>query len=146
MSANVLTWIAIKKLCPMVYTHQNVNMGACCIQDALDILKDGNKQQFLDNIEKWGCVLGKGMNNQMFDLIKHSSIYCKMDCKVLMDGYEVLRGWMLEHTKLDVDNFTTIQSLASKFMLLPGCYDIMCIKSVEYYSSLSQDVLPVAGS
>ena len=29
------------------------------------------------------------MDNQMFGLIKYSSIYCKMDCKVLMDGYEV---------------------------------------------------------
>ena len=27
-----------------------------------------------------------------------------MDCKVLMDGYEVFRQWMLEHTELDVDN------------------------------------------
>ena len=40
-----------------------------------------------------------------------------------MDGYEVLRGWMLEHTGLDVGNFITIQSMASTFMLKPGCYD-----------------------
>ena len=106
-----------------VYTHQNVNMGACCIQGALDIIfEDDYKQQFLYNIEKWGCVLGKGMNSQMFDLIKHSSNYCKMNCNVLMDGYEVFRGWMLEHTKLDVYNFITIQPMASKFMLLSGCY------------------------
>ena len=62
------------------------------------------------------------MDNQMFDLIKYSSIYCKMDCKVLMDGYEVFRGWMLEHTELDVDNSITIQSMASSFMLKSGCY------------------------
>ena len=106
-----------------VYTHQNVDMGACCAQDALDIiLKDDDKQQLLDNIEQWGCVLGKGMNNQMFDLIKYSSNYCKLDCKVLMDGYEVFRGWMLEHTGLDVDNFITIQPMASTFMLKYGCY------------------------
>ena len=75
-------------------------MGACCVQDALDILKDGDKQQFLDNLEKWGCVLGKGMDNQMFDLTKCASIYCKIGCKVLMDGYEVLGGWMLETYRL----------------------------------------------
>ena len=46
-----------------------------------------------------------------------------MDCKVLMDGYEVLRGWMLEHTELDVDSSITIQSMASSCMLKPGCYD-----------------------
>ena len=40
-----------------------------------------------------------------------------MDCKVLMDGYDVFGGWMLEHTEPDVDNFITIQSMASSFML-----------------------------
>ena len=59
----------------------------------------------------------------MFDLIKYLSIYCKMDCKVLMDGYEVFRQWVLEHTELDVDNFIKIQSMASSCMLKPGCYD-----------------------
>ena len=40
-----------------------------------------------------------------------------------MDGYEVFRGWMIEHTELDVDNYITIQSMAPSFMLKPGCYD-----------------------
>ena len=100
-----------------VYTCGNVNMGACSIQSALDILKDDCKQQFLDNLERWDCILGKGMDNQMFDLTKYSSIYCKMDCAVLMDGYGVFRRWMLEHTELDVYSFITIQSMASSFML-----------------------------
>ena len=52
-----------------VYTYGNVNMGACSIQSALDILKDGGKQQFLDNLDKWDCILGKSMDNQIFDLI-----------------------------------------------------------------------------
>ena len=30
-----------------VYTYENVTMGACSIQSALDILKDDDKQQFL---------------------------------------------------------------------------------------------------
>ena len=33
-----------------VYTYENVEMGACSIKSALDILKDGGKQQFLDNL------------------------------------------------------------------------------------------------
>ena len=64
------------------------------------------------------------MKNEMFDLIKYSSIYCKMDCKVLMDGYEVFKSWMLEHTGLDIDHYITIiQPLASDLMLKSGCYD-----------------------
>ena len=48
-----------------------------------------------------------------------------MDCKVLMDGYEVFRQWVLEHTELDVDDYITIitiQSMALS-MLKSGCYD-----------------------
>ena len=106
-----------------VYTYENVTMGACSIQSALDILKDDDKQHILDNLDKWDCILGKGMANQMFDLIKYSSIYCKMDCKVLVYGYEIFRQWMLEPTELDVDNYITIQSMASSFMVKLGCYD-----------------------
>ena len=43
-----------------VYTYGNVNVGACSIRSALDVLKDENEHQLLDNIEKWGCVLCYG--------------------------------------------------------------------------------------
>ena len=55
-----------------MYTYEHVSMGACCIQDAIDVLKKGDKQQLLDNTETWDCVLGKGMNCQMFDSINDS--------------------------------------------------------------------------
>ena len=57
-----------------VYTYEHVNMGACSIQSALCILKDYGKQQFLDDLEKWDCILGKGMDSQVFDLIRYSSV------------------------------------------------------------------------
>ena len=106
-----------------LYTYGHVSIGACSIQGNLDVLNKEDKQQFLDKLEQWNCILGKGMDNQMFDLIKYSSIYCKMDCKVLMGGYCVFRDWILEHTGLDVDSYNTIQSLASSFMLKSGCYE-----------------------
>ena len=46
-----------------------------------------------------------------------------MGCKVFMDGYGVFPDWMLEHTGLDVDGYTTIQPLASSFMLNSDCYE-----------------------
>ena len=64
------------------YTYEHASMGACSTQSALYILKDDDKQQFSDNLGKRDCILGKGMDNQMSDSIKYSSIYCKMDCKV----------------------------------------------------------------
>ena len=106
-------------------------------KDAIDVLKtEDDKQQFLDNIEKWDCVLGKGMKDKMFDLISYSNIYCKMDCQVLMAGYEVFRSWMLKHTESDVDNFITIQSMASTFMLKSGCH-----KNVYQISGVLQQLI-----
>ena len=71
-----------------VCTYENVNIGAASVQSALDVLKDDeDKQHVLDNLETWDCVLGNGM----FDITKYSSICCKMDCKVLMEGYGVFR-------------------------------------------------------
>ena len=106
-----------------VYTYENVNMGACPIQPALDVLKQENKQQFVDNLEKWNCILGSGMENQMFYLIKDSSTYCKLDCEVPINGYCVFRDGMLEHTELDVDSYITVQPLASSLMLKSGGYE-----------------------
>ena len=42
-------------------------MGACSVQSALYVLKKEDTQQFLDNLEKWDCILGNGMDTQMFD-------------------------------------------------------------------------------
>ena len=73
-----------------MYTYEHGSMGVCRIQAAIYVLNtEDDKTKLLDNIDTWNCMLGKGMNHQMFDLIKYSSIYCKMDCKVLMDGYSV---------------------------------------------------------
>ena len=46
-----------------IYTFQNVSMGACSIQDALDVLKQEDKQQFLYNFEKCDCILSNGKPN-----------------------------------------------------------------------------------
>ena len=102
-----------------IYTYENVSNGSASIQSALDILNDSDKQNLLNNVEQWNC----GMDNQMLDLSRYPSIHCKMDCKVLMDGYEVFRSWILEHTGLDIDHYITSQSLASELMLKSGCYN-----------------------
>ena len=101
----------------IIHTYESFSNGSASIQSALVILNDSGKQQFLNNVEQWNC----GIDNQMFGLNKYSSIYCKMDCEVLMDGYEVFRPWILEHTGFYIDHYITIQSLASELMLQSGC-------------------------
>ena len=80
-------------------------MDTASIQSALDILNESHKQQFSNNVGNWNC----NMDSQMFDLTKHSSIHCRMGCKVLMCEYCVFRSWMLQHTELDVDSYITSQ-------------------------------------
>ena len=53
-----------------ICTYENVNMGACSIHDASDVLEKEGKQRFLDNLDKWNG----NMDNQVFDPIKCSSI------------------------------------------------------------------------
>ena len=58
-----------------------------------------------------------------------------------MDGYEVFRGWMLEHTQLDVDNSITVQSMASSFMLKSGCSGNVCQVSGAIQQFISKCVV-----
>ena len=55
------------------------------------------------------CYVPPGWARRSGPLEPRFNVNIKMDCKVLMDGYEVFRQWMLEHTELDVDNYITIQ-------------------------------------
>jgi len=66
------------------YTYGNVSMGAAPIQPALEIIKDEDQEHILCIIQELDCIL----DNEV-DLTKYSSSYCKMDCEVLMHGYEV---------------------------------------------------------
>ena len=64
-----------------------------------------------------------------------------MYCKVLMDGYEVFRSWMIEHTGLDVDKFITIQSMASTFVFKSGCYQNVYQISGELHQFITKCVV-----
>ena len=57
-------------ICMCICTYKNDSKGVCSIQSAMDILNDSDKQQLLNNIEKWNCCL----DNDMFDLIKYSTV------------------------------------------------------------------------
>ena len=82
------------------------------------MLKIKKNNSFLNNIEKWNCR-GEGHKLNEYNIIKYSSEYCKLDCSVLHKGYD--RNWMLEYTELDIDDYLTLQSLASDYKLKEGC-------------------------
>ena len=99
-------------------TSTNLNRGARTYNEDLARSVEEAKEHFMSNVERWGCLSGDN-----FDLIQYSSEYCRIDCKVLHLGYEVFRGWMMEHTQLDPAHYITLQSLAADYMLKEGCHD-----------------------
>ena len=92
------------------------------IEEGLEwIRKDGlDETQFLENIKKWDLRIGY---NNSYSCLAYACQYCKIDCKILKQGYETFRQWMLELADIDIDDTLTIASLAHKFFINEGCYD-----------------------
>jgi len=92
------------------------------IEEGLEwIRKDGlDEKQFLDNIQKWNLRIGY---NNSYSCLAYACEYCKIDCKILKQGYETFREWMHELANIDIDDTLTIASLAHKFFINKDCYE-----------------------
>ena len=117
-----------------IYSRENIEQRYIQIKDALRHVKDEDIERFNNNIDKWEC---RDETGERFDILKYSSRYCEMDCRVLRKGYEKIREWMLEYTNLDIANYITIQSLCSDYKLKEGCFDGVAMFSgvIQSYSS-----------
>ena len=101
-----------------VYTKENIDKRFLKIDDVLPHIDPADKQQFLDNINRWNLKKG-----DTYDIIEYSARYCQIDCKILWHGYNIFRKWMNECVSIDIDNKLTIASLAHTYMINQGCYD-----------------------
>ena len=119
-----------------IYTTSHIKRKYMPILEAVQHIPEKDVETLINNIDRWGCR-EKPPNFNNFDIIKYSSEYCKLDCTVLHKGYDIFREWMLEYTDLDIDNYITIQSLASDYTLKEGCYDDVAMFSgvIQHYIS-----------
>jgi hypothetical protein len=102
-----------------LYTQENITKRFINIQYVLDnFIDEADKAHFLTNIMKW-----KLQQDDDYDIIEYSSRYCELDCKILYQGYNIFRRWMLECTNINIDNKLTIASLAHQYFIDKGCYD-----------------------
>ena len=101
-----------------LYTQENIKKRFVAIEESLKVVDEKDREQFLQNIEKWNCK-----KDDTYDIIEYSSQYCLLDCKILHDGYNLFRKWILTAFQLDIDNILTIASLAHRFFVQEGCYD-----------------------
>ncbi len=101
------------------YTRESVKLDHILIKDAKKHLKKRHRDEFLKNIDSWGCRI----DAKTFDHIKYANIYCEQDVNVQYKSYMKLREWILEITGLDIINYLTISSVAYDFMKKEGCLD-----------------------
>lgn len=95
----------------------NIKKRFIDIEEALEYVKDDEKEQFLLNIKKWDLSI-----NGKYDIVEYSRLYCELDCEVLKQGYTIFREWMQIATKLDINQIVTIASLSHKYLCKEGCY------------------------
>ena len=86
-------------------------------------LTDEDMETFILNCKKW-----KILKDDKVDIVEYSTIYCKIDCNVLKNGYYTFRKWMQEITSIDTDDVLTLTSLAHKYLtnegVYNGCYEL----------------------
>lgn len=71
-----------------IYKQQHVNKVYVPILEAINHMIDTDRDTFIDSITKLKCK-GEGHRFNYFNIIKSSSEYCKLDCSVLHNGYDI---------------------------------------------------------
>jgi hypothetical protein len=84
----------------------------------LSYLKEEDKETFLNNLTRWNLR----RDDNTYDIIEYSSLYCEIDCKLLWDGYKIFRKWLIDGVKIDIDYCLTSASLAHQYFINDGCY------------------------
>lgn len=110
-----------------LYTKKTIEAGIARISDATNLLPSSSITRFLYNLDRWNLRKPEGY----FDLIKYSSKYCKMDCIVLMKGYEAFRKHMYDITELNIDNQCSLARISKEYFTKEGCYEnVMALSGI----------------
>ena len=112
-------YLPIKKCIDAVrYQHSVNNIGKT------NTKPDSLIKLFLENVERWNCI-----KDNTIDIVKYSDEYCKMDCEVLMKGYNKFQKWIGEITGLDIDDYCSLPSVANDSMgeCFEGVYKVSAI-------------------
>ena len=106
-----------------LYTPENVKKTFIPMEECLKYVGEADRSQYIENCKRWGDLV----YDEEFDevnIIEYSAKYCEIDCQVLMEGYNIFRGWFIqEPIALDIDNIISIPSCANQLFLREGVYD-----------------------
>jgi hypothetical protein len=102
-----------------LYTQENIDKRFINIDYAVNLLDNDDKEHFYKNINDWGLIC----ENNTFDCLEYSAIYCMKDCEILKQGYNAFRGMVVNSVGLNIDNILTIPSLSHKYFIKNKCYE-----------------------
>ena len=107
-----------------IYNQESIKQESIKIEIAQKYLTEEKYILFKENIKKWNLELPNGYFNHM----KYSEIYCKMDVEVLKNGYEKMKEWMFEITKINIDYIISLPQLAYTYgvneNVFLNCYSV----------------------
>lgn len=93
-----------------------------CENIGINKRNDEKEKKYLDafyaNVDKCGARI----DDDSIDMRKYSGYYCKMDCKVLYEGWTTFRKWIMEITDLDTEYYVSLPSIANAYLTKEGCY------------------------
>ena len=102
-----------------LYTEDNIKKKNINISEALEHIHDEKEKKiFTDKLEEMRLIKGG-----KFDSIKYAVYYCQLDCEILMEGYNMFRGWILTDFNMDIDKINTITGLSHNYFIREGCFD-----------------------
>lgn len=109
------------------YTLENIQARICSIEDAVRSLiryryecSEEDITQFRNNIKSCGAE----KPGDMFDIIKYSTFYNRLDVLILRDSFEIWRKQALEFTEgLDIYHIFTSASLAQQYFEKKKTYE-----------------------
>lgn len=102
------------------YNTETIKQKSISIEYAKSFLKsEDDKQQLENNIKEWELE----EENESFNHIAYSKIYCRQDVTIMMKGYMTFRKWMLDVTGLDIINYLTLASVSYDYLIKEGCFN-----------------------
>jgi len=110
------------------YNSSTINKVDIPFEYALNCIKphihndECKKDCMINNVDDFKILAQDYVTNGKFHHMLYAKFYCLQDCRVLMKGFSIFRGWIAEAFKLDCVQFVSLPSLSYRYLDTQGCF------------------------